>query len=97
MQCSLRTPQAGRWTLVLAPGTQNPGRLQESFTGTIDFTPASITVDNLPRSASARLAAGQPVGVTVHVTNTGGQPEARLRRRAPHGAHHLASGRLEPH
>src|SRR5262249_51799514 len=45
--------------------------LQESFTGTIDFTPASITVDNLPTSRSTRLTAGQPVAVTVHVTNTG--------------------------
>jgi hypothetical protein len=71
MQFSLRTPQAGRWTLVLALGMQNPGRLQESFTGTIDFAPASITVDNLPTSRSARLTAGQPVAVTVHVTNTG--------------------------
>ena len=71
MQFSLRTPQAGRWTLVLALGLDNPGRLQESFTGTIDFTPASITVDNLPTSRSARLIAGQPVAVTVHVTNTG--------------------------
>jgi hypothetical protein len=71
MQFSLATPQAGRWTLVLALGLDNPGRLQESFTGTIDFTPASITVDNLPTSRSTRLTAGQPVAVTVHVTNTG--------------------------
>jgi hypothetical protein len=71
MQFSLRTPQAGRWTLVLALGLDNSGRLQESFTGTIDFTPASITVDNLPTSKSAHLTAGQPVAVTVHVTNTG--------------------------
>src|SRR5262249_29049583 len=71
MQFSLATPQTGRWTLVLALGLDNPGRLQEAFTGTIDFTPASITGDSLPPSRSTRLTAGQPVAVTVHVTNTG--------------------------
>src|SRR5262249_33292554 len=86
MQLSVASPQAGRWTLVLALGMQNPGRLQESFTGTIDFTPASITVDDLPTSRTTRLAAGQPVAVTVHVTNTGASEKAffidpRLTRR----------------
>src|SRR5262249_58002042 len=71
MQFSLATPQAGRWTLVLALGLDNPGRVQESFTGAIDFAPASISVDGLPNSKSARLTAGQPVTMTVHVTNTG--------------------------
>ena len=82
MQFSLRTPQAGRWTLVLALGLDNPGRLQESFTGTIDFTPASITVDNLPTSRSARLTAGQPVAVTVHVINTGSARRSSSSTRA---------------
>ena len=86
MQFSVATPQAGRWTLVLALGMQNPGRLQESFLGTIDFAPASITVDNLPTSRAARLTAAQPVTVTVHVTNTGLSEKAmfidpRLTRR----------------
>jgi hypothetical protein len=83
----VRAPRGGLWALVLAlnPPLRGP-RVQEAFTGTIDFAVPSIA-GSPPNSTSIRLAAGIPVTVPIHVMNTGVSPKAyfvdpRLDQRA---------------
>jgi Subtilase family/Peptidase inhibitor I9 len=88
MQFFQRTPQKGRWSAIFALNAPVTGQnLTEPFTGTIDFGPAAVQATGLPNSARTTLTRGQPVAVTVDVTNNGNSQKAyfvdpRLTTRA---------------
>ena len=88
MQFFHGSPQAGLWTLTLLVALPVDGtHLSEPFTGSVDFSPPSVTSSGLPNSRHTVLRAGQPVTATIRVTNTGNIAkdffaDPRLRRRA---------------
>jgi len=72
MTISQRTPQPGRWTVVLALNAPLTGQnLEEPFTAGIDFAQAFVTADGVPRFASTTLPQGVPQTITIEVHNTG--------------------------
>jgi hypothetical protein len=66
-------PQPGRWKFVLLQNyTSSGNQTSLPFTARIGFNTAQVTAPTLPNSASVTLsAAGAPVTVPIHVTNTG--------------------------
>jgi Peptidase inhibitor I9 len=72
MQFFHRAPQPGQWSVSLVTtGAVDGTHLSEPFTGTISFTPPTVTSSGLPDSAGTVLPAGQPATATITVTNTG--------------------------
>ena len=73
MQLSHYNPQAGRWKFVLLQNVISSGNQTSlPFTAHIGFNTARIKAVGLPNHASVMLsAAGAPVNVPIHITNTG--------------------------
>jgi hypothetical protein len=70
-------PDAGLWTLAISFYGQVSGEaLSQPFTVSLTSIPATATATGLPTAVSTELAAGKPVTVHVHVTNTTPVPEA---------------------
>jgi Subtilase family len=72
MQLFVRTPAAGRWTLVLALSPPQSGaQVREPFAGRIGFGSIPVAAQGVPNAAATVLPAGQPVTATIQVQNTG--------------------------
>ncbi|GAA1663530.1 hypothetical protein GCM10009765_11300 [Fodinicola feengrottensis] len=70
-----RAPQAGRWTLVIRfPGNVVGDEVSQPFTGSVTFNTVKVDGSAVRTATKRPLAAKNPVGITVPVTNTGTQP-----------------------
>ncbi|MFG1840440.1 S8 family serine peptidase [Micromonospora sp. NPDC049175] len=72
-----RTPQPGRWTVVLVLTAPTATvRTSQPFHGRVGFAPASVLATGVP--AGAALPAGRPTEATLTITNTGTAPASYL-------------------
>jgi hypothetical protein len=87
MQFFRRAPAPGRWSVIVFLNAPIDGaRLEEPFTGRIDFAPFRVEAAGLPSSATTVLPAGRPVTATFSFVNTGSArkdffADARLNQR----------------
>jgi hypothetical protein len=97
LHLSWRSPQAGRWHLVLGTVLGNlSGKITTPVTGKVSFNTVHVSSALVPDSPSTKLTAGQTSLATITVTNTGNAPEIYYVDPRRNGSSDYSLGWLTP-